>query len=60
MDLSLWAKMLPANQISVFFKMRYCKKEVNDEAYFLHADKHQSLLQSNTIILGEFNQAYPK
>ena len=28
--------------------------------YFLHADEHWSLLQVDTIILGECNQAYPK
>ena len=27
-------------------------KEVNDGAYFWHADKHRSLLQVDTIILG--------
>ena len=45
--------MLPANQIAGFFKMQYRKKEVNDEVYFLHADKHRGLLQCDTIIFGE-------
>ena len=36
------------------------KKEVNDEVYFWHADKHRSLLQADTIILGVCNQACPK
>ena len=27
---------------------------------FLHADKHRSLLQGDTIILGECNKACPK
>ena len=39
------------------------KKAVNDKVYFLHADKHESLLQVDTAILGERNQAcqkYPK
>ena len=49
--------MLSANQIAGFFKMSYHKKEVNDEVYFWHADKHQGLLQGDTIILGEGNQA---
>ena len=49
--------MLPANQIGAFFKMQYRKKEVNDEVHFLHADKHRSLLQGDTIILDECNQA---
>ena len=30
------------------------------EVYFLHADKNRSLLQVDTIILGECNQACPK
>ena len=36
--------MLSDNQIAGFFKIWYRKKEVNDEVYFLHTDKHQSLL----------------
>ena len=35
----------------------YLKEEVNDKVYFWHADKNQSLLQVNTIILGVCNQA---
>ena len=35
--------MLLANQIAGFFEMQYLKKEVNDEVYFWHADKYQSL-----------------
>ena len=30
--------------------LQYLKKEVRDEVEFLHADKHQSFLQSGTII----------
>ena len=61
--LELWAKMLSVNQIAGFFKMQYLKKEVDDEVYFWHVDKHQSLPQVGTIILGLCNQAcskYPK
>ena len=36
------------------------KKEVNDEVYFWHADKHGSFLQVNTIVLGVCSQACPK
>ena len=32
--------------------MPYLKKEVNDEVYFWHADKHQKFLQIGTIVLG--------
>ena len=31
--------------------MQYIKKEVSDEVYFLHADKHESLLQIDAMIL---------
>ena len=33
---------------------------MNDEVYFWHADKHRSLLQVDTVILGVCNQACPK
>ena len=33
---------------------------MNDKVYFLHADRHRSFLQLDTIILGEWNQACPK
>ena len=48
-----------AKQIVGFFKI-YLKKEVIDEVYFWHADKHQSLLQADTIILGVCIPASPK
>ena len=31
--------------------MQYLKKEVSDEVDFLHADKYESLLQIDTMIL---------
>ena len=58
--IELWAKMLSANQIPGFFKMLYLKKEVNDEVYFWHGDKHRSCLQGDTIILGVHSQACPE
>ena len=51
--------MLPANEIAGFFKMQYCKKWIM-EFIFLHADKHCSLQEDDTVILGECNQACPK
>ena len=33
--------------------LQHLKKEVNGAVYFLHADKHESLLQIDTIILME-------
>ena len=56
----LWAQMLSANKMTGFFKMSYLKEEVNDELYFLHVDKHWSVLQVDTIILVVYNQACPK
>ena len=56
MVLELWAKMLSANKIAGFFKMWYVKYyEVNDEVYLWYADKHWSLLQVDTVILGVYN-----
>ena len=31
--------------------LQYLKKEVSDEVDFLHADKHESLLEIDTMIL---------
>ena len=39
--------------------MYYLKKEVNNEVYFWHADKHLSLLQVDAIILSVYYQACP-
>ena len=51
--------MLSANQIAGFIKIQYLTKEVNDEVYFWQADKHLSLLEVDTSILG-LCQKYPK
>ena len=51
--------MLSANQITGFIKIQYLTKEVNDEVYFWQADKHRSLLEVDTSILG-LCQKYPK
>ena len=60
----IWQNSSPqigtANQIAGFFKIKYLKNKMNDEVCFLHADKHQSLVQVDTIILGVCNQACPK
>ena len=31
--------------------LQYLKKEVSNEVYFLHTDKHESLLQTDAMIL---------
>ena len=41
--------------------LQYSKKEVSDEVDFLHADKHKSFLQINTVILkgmGRHSQSF--
>ena len=40
--------------------LQYFKKELSDEIDFLHADKHESLLQIDTMILMGDDQAFPK
>ena len=40
--------------------LQYPKKELSYEVDFLHADKHESLLQVDSIIFDGFGQAYPK
>ena len=61
--LKLWIQMLLFNQIAGFIKMEYLKKEVNDEFYFWHPDKHLTYLQADTAILEVHSQTclkYPK
>ena len=52
--------MLLANQFVGFFKVKYLKKEVWDQADFLHLDKHRSFLQVDTIGFGKGVQSCPK
>ena len=40
--------------------LQYLKKELSDEVDFLHADKHESLLQIDIMILMGGGQAFPK
>ena len=40
--------------------MQHLKKEMSDEVDCLHADKHQSFLQVDTIFFDGFGQACPK
>ena len=39
--------------------LQYFKKEVRDVVDFLHVDKHQRLLQIDTVIFGVCGQACP-
>ena len=52
--------MQSVNQIAGFINMQYLKKELNDELCFWHSNKHGSLLQVDTIILGMCNQSCPE
>ena len=53
--LSLWvclARHAQTTQNNKFaISLQYLKKELSDEVDFLHADKHESLLQIDTMIL---------
>ena len=40
--------------------LQYLKKELSDEVDFLHADKHESLLQIDSMVLIGGGQAFPK
>ena len=40
--------------------LQYLKKKVSDEVEFLHADKHESFLQMDTMTFDGDGQAFPK
>ena len=40
--------------------MQYLKKEESDKVDFLHTDKHESLLQIDTMIFDGDGQVFPK
>ena len=40
--------------------LQYLKKEVSDEIDFLHADKHESFLETDIMIFDGDGQAFPK
>ena len=56
---------LPADKTESFLllkfaiSLQYLKENVKDEVDFLSADKHQKLLQIDTIVLGVCGQACP-
>ena len=43
------AQIIQNNEFAI--SLEYLKKEVNDEADYLHADKYESLLQIDAMIL---------
>ena len=40
--------------------LQYLKKEMRDKVYFLHAVRHESFLQTDTMIYNGDGQAFPK
>ena len=48
MCMARYAQITQNNKIAI--SLQYLKKEVNDGVDFLHAGKHESLLQIDTII----------
>ena len=47
----MWPDITQNNKFDI--SLQYLKKEVNDEVDFLHAGKHENLLQIDTMILME-------
>ena len=45
-----------SNTLAIF--LSYLKKEVSDEVDFLHADKHESFLQIDTMIFDVDDQTF--
>ena len=52
------AQITQSNKFAI--SLEYLKKEVSDEVDFLHADKHESFLQIDTMIFNGDGQAFPK
>ena len=45
------ARHVQITQNKLAISLQYCKKELIDEVDFLHADKHENLLQIDSMIL---------
>ena len=62
LSFSVWVtKLAQITQNNKFaISLQYLKKELSDEIHFLHADKHESFLQIDTMIFGGDGQAFPK
>ena len=52
--------MLSAKQIAGFLKMWNLKKELTDEVNILHAGKHKSLLQTDSMGMVKNSQSSQK
>ena len=56
--MSRHAQITQNNKFAI--SLQYLKKEVRDKVDFLHADKHESFLQIDTMIFDGDGQAFPK
>ena len=56
--MSRHAQITQNNKFAI--SLQYLKKEVRDKVDFLHADKHESFLQIDTMIFDGNGQAFPK
>ena len=52
------AQIIQNNKFAI--SLQYTRKEVRDEIDFLHADKHESFLQIDTMIFNGNGQTFPK
>ena len=52
------AQITQNNKFAIY--LQYLKKEVRDNVDFLHAEKHESFLQIDTMIFDGHGQALPK
>ena len=52
------AQITQNNKVAIF--LQHLKKELSDEVDFLHADKHLSFPQIDTMALMGDGQAFPK
>ena len=58
MCVSRHAQITQNNKFAI--SLQYLKKEVRDKVDFLHADKHESFLQIDTMIFNGNGQAFSK
>ena len=58
MGVARHAQITQNNKFAI--SLQYLEKEVSDKIYFLHADKHESLLQIDTLTLIGIYSSIPK
>ena len=52
------AQMTQNNKFAI--SLKYLKKDVRDEVYFLHADKHEIFFKVDAVIFNGDGQGFPK